>query len=357
MFLAMLAILLTLVLVIGIHEAGHAFVASLCKVKIQKISIGFGKPLVQWTSKSGCDWVWAMWPLGGYVQLLNTRISPVDTENYPYCFDKKPIWQRVLILLAGVSANLITAWLAFVVVFLLGMPNRPAVIESVVPKSRVAQAGFVAGDQVLALGDEATPSWREVGMQLVILWGKPTVKVLVKSRDSQQTTSRQLDLSRITLGGHEKSLLSGLGIVVDTKGPGGLDQASSIGDAMERANQTILQLLVFFTLMLKQLFTRAIPFSVLLGPLGLFAASVTSLSQGLVMFMYFIANLSMAVAIVNLLPVPGLDGGSIVYSLLEKIRGKPLTVAMEVLLYQLALVIFGLALVQLLLNDVQRFFM
>lgn len=107
-------------------------------------------------------------------------------------------------------------------------------------------------------------------------------------------------------------------------------------------------------MILKQLFTGAIPFSVLLGPIGIFAASVASLMQGIAVFLFFIATLSLAVAVINLLPIPGLDGGSIVYAIVEKIRGKPVSVPMELLLHRLVFIIFCVLLVHLLMNDLQR---
>ncbi len=85
-----------------------------------------------------------------------------------------------------------------------------------------------------------------------------------------------------------------------------------------------------------------IPFAVLLGPIGLLAASAGSFMQGLAVFLYFIASLSLAVGLVNLFPIPGLDGGSIIYALVEKIRGKPVPIAWELLLHRLAMIIFCL---------------
>ena len=96
--LSVFVVVLSLLLVVGIHEAGHAWVASLFRVKINKISIGFGRALLSWRAMSGCQWVWACWPVGGYVQLLKSRIAPVLPRDYPFSFDKKPIWVRCTIL-------------------------------------------------------------------------------------------------------------------------------------------------------------------------------------------------------------------------------------------------------------------
>lgn len=181
MFLAIIAIILTLLLVIGIHEAGHALVARYFQVKIKKISIGFGKPLLRWQSASGCEWVWAMFPLGGYVQLENTRISPVEPSEYSGCFDKKPIWQRILILLAGAVANLITAWIALILVYSLGLTYTLPQVKAVQPNSLAAQAGIAVGDQFVSIADKATPTWNDVGMQMVILWGKNEIPMVLRN--------------------------------------------------------------------------------------------------------------------------------------------------------------------------------
>lgn len=356
MLMAILAIILTLVLVVGIHEGGHALIARLFHVKIQKISIGFGKPWLQWQSKSGCNWVWARWPLGGYVQLLNSRIAPVDEKEYPLCFDKQPVWVRILILLAGAMANLITAWIAFVLVFSIGINYKLPEVQSVQSNSIAAKAGVLPGDQFISITGHPIASWQEVGMQLVILWGNKDVKVTFNNPAKNELKEVSLDLSQIKFTGKEKSLLASIGITPNLSSASGLLRSDSVMQAMQQANTAITQMLYFFMMILKQLFSGVIPFTILLGPIGIFAASVASLAQGIVVFIYFIASFSLAVAVVNLFPVPGLDGGSILYCIIEKIRGKPMSVAMEVLLYQLMFIIFCLLLVNLLSNDLARLF-
>lgn len=354
MFLAILAIILTLILVVGIHEAGHALAARFFQVKINKISIGFGKPLVSWQSASGCEWIWAWLPLGGYVQLQNTRISPVVAAEQAYCFDKKPIWQRVVILLAGIVANLIMAWFAFVLVFGLGLNYKQPIIQTIEPTSRAAQAGMQAGYQFISISGQATSTWSEVGMQLLLAWGKNNVLVSLQSEDSQTVKTLTLDLSKVVFWGKKNSLLGQLGIQPKLATPWHKLQASSLGDAMGRATQTLVNLLYFFLILLKQIILGIIPFTALLGPVGIFAVSLSSLMQGLVVFVYFIGTLSLAVAMINLFPIPGLDGGSIVYALIEKIRGQPVSIAMELLLHRLAFIIFCILLVHLMMNDLQR---
>lgn len=352
MFLAIIAIMLTLLLVVGIHEAAHAVVARYFQVKIKKISIGFGKPLLRWQSSSGCEWIWAMFPLGGYVQLENTRISPVPPAEYANCFDKKPIWQRILILLAGVIANVITAWIALVLVYTLGLNYTLPQVQSVQPDSPAAVAGIAAGDQFVSIAGHATPTWNEVGMQMVILWGQKEVSVVLNRGNELKEVT--LNLNHVNFRGAKLNLLSQLGLEANLSAARDTLRFTSLSAVIHQANGVLVTMVYFFLMVFKQLFSGVIPFSMLLGPLSLFAVSVASLTQGVVVFMFFIASLSLAVALVNLFPIPGLDGGSIVYAIVEKIRGKSISVAMELLLHRLVFIVFCMVLVHLLMNDLQR---
>ncbi|KTD66800.1 MULTISPECIES: M50 family metallopeptidase [Legionella] len=353
MFLAIIAIILTLILVVGIHEGGHALVARIFSVKIKKISIGFGKPLLRWQSRGGCEWVWAFFPLGGYVQLENTRISPVEPAHYSGCFDKKPIWQRILILLAGAAANLIVAWFLFILVYSIGLTYTLPEIKEVLPNSAAAQAGMQPGDKFISIDGAATPTWNDVGMRLVILWGKKDIPVTLTRADGKESII-MLDLSHEHFHKVKKSLLTQLGIQPNLAAAKNKLRAVSLLDAIHQTNAFISNMIYFFMMILKQLFMGVIPFSVLLGPIGIFAASVVSLTQGIAVFLFFIGSLSLAVAVINLFPIPGLDGGSILYAVIEKIRGKPVSVPMEVLLHRLIVIVFCVLLVHLLMNDLQR---
>ncbi len=354
-FLSILAVIISLLLVVGIHEAGHAWVAHIFKVKITKVSIGFGRALFSWQGKH-CQWVWSLWPLGGYVKLLNSRIEPVASKDKKYSFDKKPVWVRCLILLSGAGANIAMAWLALVLMLIIGYQQMVPVIEKVTTPSMAASAGLEAGDQILSLAGEPVPSWREVGMQSIISLGQPKVEMIV-----QKTTGvkRQisLDLAHWPYKHAKGSFLQGMGITADLSKKN-IQQVNGLPflQACQGAFTQIGKLLYFFIMMLKQLLTGVVPFSVLLGPLGLFTAMIGSFLQGLAVFLYFIASFSLAVALVNILPLPGLDGGSIVYALVEKIRGKPVSVGMEILLHRLMFIAFCMVLIQLILNDLQRYF-
>ena len=353
-FLAVVAIILSLLLVIGLHEAGHAVVARLCGVQIKCITIGFGTPLLRWKGRHGCDWVWALWPLGGSVELLNTRITPVATADYGRCFDKQPIWVRIVILVSGAGANLLMAWLALALIMMIGYKQTPPVIASVTAESIAARAMLAPGDQLIRIAGIKTDSWQLVGMQLIKNLSKHDVPVIVKSVSgiSRQTT---VDLSKWHYRHKDTSLLASIGVNPDKS----MRQVQHVAgvpfvQAVYLSWLQMVSLLSFFWVVLKQLLTGVIPFMLLLGPLGLFTTIIDSFFQGVVVFLYFIANLSLSMALVNLLPIPSLDGGSIIYAVVEKIRGKPVSVAFEILLHRLIFIVFCLIFIQLLLNDFSK---
>jgi len=354
---AAFAIIVSLLLVVGLHEAGHALVATLYKVKVHKISIGFGPVLLRKQRKNGCQWVWSLWPLGGYVHLLNSRIEPVSPKDYPFCFDKKPLFVRCLILISGVLVNLLVAWLALIVFVMIGHREVTPVIANVTPSSIAANAGLQAQDVLLSVAGNPVSSWQTVAMQLVKHMGQSTVNLSVKHANNT-VQHASLDLSRWPSKRPRDSFISMLGIQPEMS-PSYRHLVPPLNgwSACQKSLSLMWDLFCFFGVMLKLLITGVIPFTLLLGPLGLFTLMVNSFLQGVGVFLYFLANLSLVVALINCLPIPGLDGGSLLYVMLEKIRGKPLSVAMEVLVHRLMFIVLCLVLMQLLLNDVKRFYL
>ena len=354
--LAVFAIIVCLLLVVGVHELGHAIVARWCKVSIQGIAIGFGKPLLRWHDRKGREWLWGVWPIGGYVDLLNSRIHPVLPSQKKYCFDKKPIWMRILILLAGSGANFFTAWLVLTLYFFIGYQQTAPVIAAVRPNSIAAIANLAPGEKLISIAHKPTKSWHAVGMQLVMNLGKNHVPVTVKKANGilHQT---HLDLKGWNDHYHTYSLLSQIGLIPDNaKSHKQAIRGLSLLPAMQQAWHTTVGLGHFYLVLLKQILTKTIPFFLLLGPIGIFSNIIDSFVHGVAVFLFFIAQFNLVVAVFNLLPIPTLDGGSIIYAIIEKIRRKPMSVALEVLIYRLMLIGFVVVLVQLIQNDVQRYF-
>jgi regulator of sigma E protease len=345
-----------LIIVVGVHELGHALVARIFSIDIKRICIGFSKPLLTYTSRSGLQWTWALVPLGGYVELLDSRIEPVSPEKHPYCLDKKPVWQRLLVYLAGPTANFIVALILFNLVFFIGIKQYPPVIKAVIPNSIAATAGLRANDVIKSINKQPVNTWSDVGMRLIENLGSQK-KLSMQVKSSNLPIKKVgLDISHWKFGNAQKNLLASLGIKQYPR-----EQISPqllklpFVAAMKKAANDCLDYLIFYLNMIKQLIVGNIPFMALLGPIGMFEITIISFSQGMLAFSSFIAAFSLAVGLVNLFPFPGIDGGAITYLVIEKLRGKPLSFAVETLLQRLALIVFIVLFVHLLMNDLQRY--
>lgn len=348
------AILATLLVVIGFHEMGHAVAARLFGIKIERISIGFGKALLSWRMPDGMLLVWSMWPLGGYVKMLNTRSMPVSSTDTPYCFDKKPIYVRCIVLLAGSLVNIMLAWFLLSFVSMAGHRQLIPVVGEVIPGSAISQAGIQAGDQIVSIERVPVHNWSEAGMRLIGAVGQKSVNItIVTPQKNSRTTT--VNLSQFAIKPrHHASFFSALGFQPDVNK---IHQIviSPLGffASLSKAADLLAQWFIFVLIVIKQLLIGAIPLSLLMGPLSLASSAFAAFSAGIVPFIGFLGLLNFFTGLVNLLPIPGLDGASLVYLGIEKWRKKPLSQAFEVLLYRLAMIVFGLLLLQLILNDIQ----
>ena len=154
-------LLLALILLVTIHELGHFCMARLCGVRVLRFSVGFGKPLFCWKDNKGTEFVLAPIPLGGYVRMLGeTDSTDITPQQHAYSFAHKNVWQRLAIVLAGPAANLLLAVLCYTLIFVSGTTRMLPVIDGVANDSAAQQAGFVAGDRIVAIEGEATPDWQ-----------------------------------------------------------------------------------------------------------------------------------------------------------------------------------------------------
>jgi regulator of sigma E protease len=159
--------LVALLILVSIHEFGHFYVARRCGVKVHRFSIGFGKVLWSWRDKHGTEYALAALPLGGYVKMLDEREGDVAPEERHMAFNNKTVWQRIAIVAAGPLANFLLAILLFWILLLQGQRDLIPVINSVAPGSIAAQAGLEAGQEIVAVDGEPTPTWQALNKVLL----------------------------------------------------------------------------------------------------------------------------------------------------------------------------------------------
>nr|WP_279537076.1 RIP metalloprotease RseP [Aestuariicella hydrocarbonica] len=206
-FLVALGVLVTF------HEFGHFYVARRCGVKVLRFSVGFGKPLYTWRDKTGTEFTLAGIPLGGYVKMLDEREGDVPDELLDQTFNRKSVWQRIAIVAAGPVANFILAILLFWVMLMPGTTDVAPVIGKVEPNSVAAEAGLVAGQELLAVDGEAINTWQDLNRQLMRRLGESgTMTFTAKYADSTLEYKSEAHLDEWLKGEDEPDPVKGLGI-------------------------------------------------------------------------------------------------------------------------------------------------
>ncbi|HQY45480.1 MAG TPA: RIP metalloprotease RseP, partial [Usitatibacteraceae bacterium] len=205
--------LVTVGLLVVVHEWGHYIVARLAGVRILRFSVGFGRPL--WIRRSGPDrteWVIAAVPLGGFVKMLDSRESDVPAGEMHRAFDRQPVGRRIAIVLAGPAANFIAAFLLYWGLYVTGLPGVKPVVGDPPRATAAAAAGLSNGDTIRAIGGEPTATWTDVRWLLLkeaVRGGE--VAVELEGAGGGRAT-RSLDLSALTKEDLDRDFLAKLGL-------------------------------------------------------------------------------------------------------------------------------------------------
>src|SRR5512145_1966704 len=183
------AFLVTLGILIVVHEYGHYWVARRCGVKVLRFSIGFGRPLKRWVRGADrTEWVIAAMPLGGYVRMLDERdpdCAPIAPQDLPRSFNRQSVWKRIAIVLAGPVANLLLAIAVYWLLNVIGVMEPQALLGPPPAATAAASAGVSAGDRVVEVDGDPVRSWNELRWVLLqrVVAGKP-IALAVESSDA-----------------------------------------------------------------------------------------------------------------------------------------------------------------------------
>ena len=328
-WLILIAFVCALGPLVFIHELGHYLVARWLGVGAETFSIGFGREIGGWTDKRGTRWKVGWLPLGGYVKFIGdehaasapgdlSNLSPEDRER---SFHHRPVWQRFLIVLAGPVSNFLLAILIFAVFFAtFGAPRSPPIVGEVQPGSAAAVAQIQPGDRIISIGGRETPTFEELRSFAVL---RPGEKVTVQFERAQQVREVRLtlgtDIEKDRFGQTFKRGLLGVspaGIVFERVPP--LRLIPDATTYVVRLTQTMLDALW-------QIITGRRSVKELGGPLKIAQVAGQQASLGLVAFVSLVALLSINLGFINLLPVPMLDGGHLLFYGIEAVQRRPVS--------------------------------
>ncbi len=439
------AFIITLGVLITVHEFGHFWVARRCGVCVERFSIGFGKALWQRRDKQDTEYVIALIPIGGYIKMLDERVESVPAELRHQTFNNKAIWQRAAIIAAGPVANFIFAVFAYWVMFIHGVSGVRPVVGEIVNGSVAAEAQIAGGMELKAVDGIETPDWDAVRMALIGKIGDAqTVLTVSRFGEEEATQQRAVDLRNWKFEPDKEDPIVALGIrprgpqiettlaevqanspasvaglqagdrivkvdgqpltqwqifvvqvrdnpgkeiVLDVNRDGEIVQLHltpearlsakikvegfagviprviplpeayktvrqyGAFDAIGEASAKTWQLMKLTVSMLGKLITGDVKLNNLSGPISIMQGAGLSAEYGVIYYLMFLALISVNLGIINLFPLPVLDGGHLLFLAIEKIKGGPVSERVQNFSYRIGSILLVLLMGLALFND------
>lgn len=322
-------------LIIFVHELGHYIAARLSGIKVLELALGFGPRLIGW-SRGGTDYSLRIIPFGGFCRMLGEDPSEKDD---PGNFTEKPLLSRIAVVVAGPLMNFVLALLLLfsVYFFFVGVPITDSTgIGNVVPGHPAAEAGLQTGDQLTAIDGVNVSNWNDVVS-------------LIEDKEG-----RQVELAFIRDG--KQNVISITPIAEET--PEGTRGVIGITPRVEKfvfggAINSSFQYISFVLVATYQTLTGKVPLEVV-GPVGIISFVGQAANNGIVSLMLLTALISFSLCIMNLLPIPALDGGRLLFLLIEGIRRRPLDPEKEGFIHMIGFAILIILILLITYNDLIR---
>lgn len=345
------AFIVVLGILIFVHEFGHFIVARRLGVGVTKFSFGFG-PKLFGIRRGETEYLVSAIPLGGYVKLVGESDGEeVPEEQRDRSFSHKPVRVKMAVVAAGPLGNLLFAVLVFWIVFLGGVPTLTPKIGNVMPDSPASRAGLQAGDVVVRVGEEPISTWEELAARIRKQTAGGELRMTVR-RDGNQFNVRvapEIREGRSIFGEkiHEPKIgiVAGQEIVRKSMGP---------GTALLQAGKETWKLIELTVMTVVKLLTRVLPSNTLGGPILIAQLAGDQARQGVSPFAYFLGLLSVNLGILNLLPIPILDGGHLLFFSIEALRRRPLSPQARAMAQQVGLAIILMLTALVFYNDIAR---
>ena len=351
--------LLVLGIVVFFHELGHFLVGRWCGVKADVFSLGFGPELYGRVDRHGTRWRLALVPLGGYVKFhgdANAASAGVDAqglseEERRVSFFTQPVWKRALIVAAGPVANFILAVVIFAgVAFFVGHGALAPRVESLRPGEVAEMAGFKPGDVVRSIDGKAVESWGEV-QRIVQVSAEKTLTFVIE-RDGAQMTLTATPKLRVIDTPLGKNRIGLIGVNGSNKAEDWKIIRFGPLESLEQGARETWYIGERTLSFLAGLVVGKESFDQVTGPIGTGYLAGKVATFGFSALMNLAAVLSVSIGLINLLPIPLLDGGHLVFYLIETLKGRPLSERTQEVGFRLGLVFVVTLMLFTTFNDV-----
>ncbi len=320
--MSIIAAIVVFGLLIFFHELGHFLFAKMFGVYVEKFSIGFGPSLFSWKAKE-TEYTISAIPLGGYVKMFGENPEEIieDEDKKLRSFSHKPLAQRFFIVFAGPLFNFILAFLLFSIVNVMGTPKLEPVVGSVQPDMPAYSAGIKEGDRIVAIDGNRIQYWSQISEYIRNNNTEPVTLDILRNGKPLQLTVKPTITEAQNIFGEKVSV----GLI-------GIAPANSIITIKYNPIQAVIlginktyEITKLTVVGIVKIFQRIVPADNIGGPILIFQMAKETAAAGLNSLLMFMAVISINLAILNLLPIPILDGGHLFFYLVEAVKGKPVS--------------------------------
>lgn len=348
--ITLISFIILLGILIFVHEFGHFLAARIAGVGVLKFSLGFGPKIIG--KKIGeTEYVLSWIPLGGFVKLLgesgNEELSPEDEKR---SFFKQTRWRRMLIILAGPVFNFLLALVIFVIVSMYGLPNLTAVVGEVQKESAAFEAGMMNGDKIITIDGQKVVFWEEIKPIIAESKGKE-IKVDIERGVEKKLLLIKPKLSKAknVFGEEESAYLIGVSpagnIIIERKNP---------WDAIIASAEKTWYISKLTIISVVKLFEGVISPRTLGGPIFIAQVAGAQVKEGIIPFILFMAVLSINLGVINLFPIPVLDGGHIFFYLIEIVTRRDISIKVKEISQQIGFVALLMLMLFVIFIDIER---
>ncbi|MCF8024810.1 MAG: RIP metalloprotease RseP [Desulfobacteraceae bacterium] len=350
-----MSMVIGLVIVLGVliffHELGHFLTAKAFGVGVEKFSLGFGPKLA--SKKMGrTEYRISVLPLGGYVKMVGEEPdAEIDPQDIACSFTHKPVYQRMLIVAAGPLFNFVLCIAIFFMLFsAIGVMNLKPVVGEVRPDTPAEASGIKSGDMIVAIEGRTIETWQE--MAEVVSKSRGSSMTFTVKRDGVKkdlTLVPQKETAKNLFGEEQERYMIGIVAAGETETVR-LNPIEAMGESLFRT-WLIIKLTVVSVVKLIQ---GAISVETLGGPIMIAQMAGEQVQQGAANLLSFIALVSVNLGILNLLPVPVLDGGHLVFFGIEAVKGRPVSLRSREIAQQIGIFLLMMLMVFVFYNDIMR---
>ncbi|MBY0355700.1 MAG: RIP metalloprotease RseP [Rickettsiales bacterium] len=356
-----LAFVLILSVIVFIHEFGHYLVARLCGVRITDFSIGFGREIFGFHDRHGTRWKFSLLPLGGYVKMFgdaseastskSEQLNLMSEAERKVSFHYQPLYKKAFIVTAGPLFNFIlTIGIFTFFVFTNGLETTEPLVGDVIAESPAAAAGLQSGDRILQVDGKKVARFTDIPLLIITNVGKPVRLLYERDGEPKEVMlTPQIIEESDGLGNISKRPLIGIKSMRMTFEDVGVVRA--VGESVKKTWD--LSLLTFDYI--GQLVTGQRTPDELKGPIGIAKMSGQALEKGWMTVLWFMALLSANLGLINLFPIPPLDGGHLMYYMLQAARGRPMAERYQEMGYRAGFALILMLMAFTIYNDIRQF--